>query len=319
MNRLCGLFGVTKQAYYKRDDEVPHRKAMAKELALQFIYDIRKKDPGIGCRKLYYMYRQEWGNAAHIGRDSFETIMSDYGLLLRRKRRKPKTTYTKEGDEHSINLIKSFIPTRPNELWVSDITYIPLEQKDGKHTFCYLSLVLDAYTEQIKGWSLGEDLSTEYPLQALTMALNSRSEETKELPLIHHSDRGTQYASRQYVDRLKQANIRISMTECGNPKDNAQAERINNTIKNELLKNLVFVEISLLRKTLEKAIAFYNNERPHMSLGMLTPAQVAAGDVVPNKMWRSYRDEAIKREQANQTKNENCSNELCTFARETCG
>ena len=158
--------------------------------------------------------------------------------------------------------------------------------------FCYLSLILDAYTEEIVGWSIGPTLDTTYPMEALRMAL--KRVEGKDATLIHHSDRGCQYASREYVNTLREHGIQISMTESGDPKDNAQAERINNTMKNELLKDKVFTNLSEVIAAVAVAVDFYNNRRPHMSIGMSVPADMI--DVIGDRdmKWTSYRLMAIK-------------------------
>ena len=288
---LCKLFGVSKQAYYKHDDESSHKYMAQEEFVLQYIHGIREKDPGIGGMKLWYMYQREFGSSHPVGRDRFEDIVDKYCLKVRRRVRKPKTTDSTHGLPVYPNLIKDFIPTSPNQLWVSDITYITIWRPDGSYYFCYLSLILDAYTEEIVGWSLGPTLETTYPLRALRMALNRL--DGSEV-LIHHSDRGCQYASSDYVSLLRRHNISISMTESGNPKDNAQAERINNTLKNELLKGKVFMSMGEARTAILKAIDFYNNERPHMSIDMMTPSEAAhcVGELV--KRWPSYRLIAIK-------------------------
>ena len=125
------------------------------------------------------------------------------------------------------------------------------------------------------------------------MALRHCSKD--QLPnLIHHSDRGVQYASYAYTDRLKQAGVSISMTECGNPKDNAVAERVNNTIKNELFKGLEFHSIKDVRQALKAAVEFYNNERPHWSLDGMTPVQARQMKGEIQKKWTSLREIAIK-------------------------
>ncbi len=154
---------------------------------------------------------------------------------------------------------------------------------------------MDAYTKEIAGWSVGDTLETAFPLEALRMVL--RRLEGIDHNAIHHSDRGVQYASRAYTNLLKENHISISMTESGDPKENSQAERINNTMKNELLKGLTFNNIEEVRSAVAKAVEFYNNLRPHMSLGMLTPAQAAGLSGEIKKNWRSYREEAIKEKQ----------------------
>ena len=227
------------------------RRAAQRAFALQFIRDIREKDPGIGGVKLWYMYQRDFQGNDLIGRDQFVDIINDYGLKVRLKVRKPRTTDSTHGLPTFPNIIKDFIPTSPNQLWVSDITYITIWLDEYTYIFCYLSLILDAYTEEIIGWSVGPTLETTYPVEALRMALK-RIEGKTNINLIHHSDRGCQYASSEYVRLLQEHGIRISMTETGDPKDNAQAERINNTMKNELLKGMRFTNIEEVEAAVDR-------------------------------------------------------------------
>ena len=191
--------------------------------------------------------------------------------------------------------MKELIPQRPNQLWVSDITYIVvyLNAQTGEYDFCYLSLVTDYYTKEIIGWCVGETLEAKFAIEALNMAL-TRLGDKSPADLIHHSDRGVQYASYDYTGILKKNGIKISMTERGDPKDNAVAERINGIIKNELLMGMSFFSVEDVRKSLEVAINFYNNERPHMSLDWKTPAEAALCTGELKKKWTSYRENAIK-------------------------
>lgn len=289
---LCGLFGVSKQAYYQYDEDVALAKAAREEFALQYIKEIRKLDPGMGGPKMWVMYQSEFGGDQPIGRDRFCRLMYENGLRVRLRVRKPRTTDSTHGLPTYPNLIKAFIPTAANQLWVSDITYITIVDDEYHYHFCYLSLILDAYTEEIIGWSVGPTLDTTYPMEALRMAL--RRIKGKDVNLIHHSDRGCQYASREYVNTLIDNGICISMTECGDPKDNAQAERINNTMKNELLKGKVFRSIQEVIAAVAVAVDFYNNRRPHMSIGMMTPTQAAESIGDRDMRWTSYRLMAIK-------------------------
>lgn len=290
---LCVLSGVSKQAYYQYDGEALHRKLAQAALALQYINDVRKKDPGIGGKKLWYMYKRDFEDDS-MGRDRFVDLVNEYGLKLRKRVRAPRTTDSSHGLPTYPNLITDFIPTAPNQLWVSDITYITLWPDNYTSKFCYLSVVLDAYSEEIVGLALGETLDTAYPVEALNMALK-RIEGVENVNLIHHSDRGCQYASKEYVALLKAHGIKISMTESGNPKDNPQAERINNTIKNEFLKGIILIDIIMAHKIIWEAMDFYNNKRPHMSIGMMTPAEAASCTGEQKKMWVSYRERAIKK------------------------
>jgi transposase InsO family protein len=243
------------------------------------------------------MYRRDFHGNDPIGRDWFTDIINKHNLKVRLKVRKPRTTDSSHGLPTYPNLVKDFIPTGPNQLWVSDITYITIWVDAWHYIFCYLSLILDAYSEEIIGWSVGPTLETAYPLTALKMALK-HIEGITDIKLIHHSDRGCQYACSDYIKLLNDNHIRISMTESGDPKDNAQAERINNTMKNELLKDMRFSCIEDVIAAVAHAVDFYNNERPHMSIDMMTPAMASFCEGELKKHWISYREKAIREKQA---------------------
>lgn len=266
------------------------RKMAQSELVVQYVKEVRKQDPGIGGVKLWHMHQKTSGQI--IGRDRFIEILDVQHLKLRRKMRAPRTTDSTHGLPTYPNLIKQVIPTRPNQVWVGDITYIPIWTSNYEYRFCHLSMILDSYTEEICGWSVGETLETRYTIAALKDALGRIDGKTP-IGLIHHTDRGCQYASREYVSLLRDNDIRISMTESGDPKDNAQAERINNTMKNELLNGKVFSSIDEVKAAISSAVDFYNNRRPHMSLNMLTPAEASHMTVQIPKRWISYREQVI--------------------------
>ena len=290
----CKLLGVSTQAYYKHGD-TDLRKLAEEAFCVEYIKRIRQKDRGIGGGKLWQMYRKEFGDVHGVGYNRFYDIIEKYGLKVRKRRRRAKTTDSGHDLPLYPNLVKELIPLRPNQLWVSDITYmvICLNAQTGEYDFCYLSLVTDYYTKEIIGWCVGETLEARFAVEALEMALDRLG--GKRAPdLIHHSDRGVQYASYAYTDILRKHNIRISMTECGDPKDNAVAERVNGIVKNELLQGMSFFSINEVRKALKVAIDFYNNERPHMSLDWRTPAEAALCTGELKKKWTSYRENAIK-------------------------
>lgn len=266
------------------------RRLAQAELVSQYVKEVRKQDPGIGGVKLWHMYQKAFGLV--IGRDRFLEILDAQHLKLRRKMRAPRTTDSSHGLPTYPNQIKQIIPTRPNQIWVGDITYIPIWTGEYEYRFCYLSMILDSYTEEICGWSVGGSLETRYPVEALREALG-RLGGKNSIDLIHHTDRGCQYASREYVSLLKENGIRISMTETGDPKDNAQAERVNNTMKNELLMGRTFGSIEEVRAAVASAVDFYNNRRPHMSIDMLTPAEASRRTGPISKRWTSYREQAI--------------------------
>ena len=290
----CKLLGVSPQAYYKHGNS-QLRKLAEEAFVVEFIKRVRRKDRGIGGGKLWQMYHREFGEEHSVGYNRFYDIIEKYNLKVRRRKRRAKTTDSNHDLPLYPNLVKELIPQRPNQLWVSDITYIVvyLNAQTGEYDFCYLSLVTDYYTKEIIGWCVGETLEAKFAIEALTMAL-TRLGDKSPADLIHHSDRGVQYASYDYTGILKKNGIKISMTERGDPKDNAVAERINGIIKNELLMGMSFFSVEDVRKSLEVAINFYNNERPHMSLDWKTPAEAALCTGELKKKWTSYRENAIK-------------------------
>ena len=290
----CELLGVSTQAYYKHGD-TDLRKLAEEAFCVEYVKRIRQKDRGIGGGKLWQMYRKEFGDVHSVGYNRFYDIIEKYNLKVRKRKRRAKTTDSDHDLPLYPNLVKELIPLRPNQLWVSDITYmvIYLNAQTGEYDFCYLSLVTDYYTKEIIGWCVGETLEAKFAIEALEMALG-RLGGRRDVDLIHHSDRGVQYASYAYTDILRKHNIKISMTECGDPKDNAVAERVNGIVKNELLQGMSFFSIQEVRKALKAAIDFYNNERPHMSLDWRTPAEAALCTGELKKKWTSYREKAIK-------------------------
>jgi transposase InsO family protein len=271
------------------------RKLAEEAFCVEFIKGVRQKNRGIGGGKLWQMYKREFGDEHSVGYNRFYDIIEKYGLKVRKKKRRAKTTDSDHDLPLYPNLVKELIPLRPNQLWVSDITYmvVYLNAETGEYDFCYLSLVTDYYTKEIIGLCVGDTLEAKFAIEALNMALSRLNGNPAE-GLIHHSDRGVQYASFAYTDILKKNNIKISMTECGDPKDNAVAERVNGIIKNELLMGMAFFSIEEVRKALKVVIDFYNNERPHMSLDWKTPAEAALCTGELQKKWKSYREEAIK-------------------------
>lgn len=290
---MCRLLGVSKQAYYKHVDKLMFKKAQ-EAFVVESVKNVRGKDRGIGGNKLWMMYHNRFGAEHSVGYNRFYDILERYGLKVRKRKRCVSTTDSKHDLPLYPNLVKELIPTRPCQLIVSDITYIPLTREGERQDFCFLSLVTDYYTKEIVGYSVGDTLETKYPLEALEMGL--KHYKGKELSgLIHHSDRGVQYASYAYTARLKDCKIGISMTESGNPKDNAVAERVNNTIKNEFLKGMEFHGISQVKEAVKAAVNFYNHERPHLSLEGMTPVQAAQCEGEMKKNWKSYREIAIKK------------------------
>ena len=199
-----------------------------------------------------------------------------------KRRKRYRTTDSNHNYRKYPNLVADIIPHCPNEIWVSDITYV--ETDEG---VCYLSLITNAYSHKIVGWLVGPTLETLYPLEALRMALFALSyEDTKYL--IHHSDRGCQYCSSTYVSELKKYGIRISMTQSGDPLENVIAERANGILKTEWLYKMKIATRKECYSVLERIINFYNTERPHMSIGMQTPEVAHAQMGEQQRCWKNY-------------------------------
>lgn len=283
--KLCGWFGVTRQAYYKNNWEGVTI-TLEEELIIQQVKAIRKNHRVMGGRKLYDLLRPFIAeHQIKLGRDALFKILSANGLLVRKRKSRVRTTNSYHWMRMYPNIIKGVVPTAPNQLWVSDITYWKI--RNNQHL--YISFITDAYSHQIVGYHVAETLATIETIKALNMAL-STLKNTTELNLIHHSDRGLQYCSNTYVSLLKKRNIQISMTESGDPLDNAIAERINGIIKEEYLLNHVVKNLKQAKQLLKSVINLYNNERPHMSIGNLTPNTIhySQNPIETKKLWKNY-------------------------------
>jgi len=284
LGKFCQLLGVTRQAYYQH---FWHQQQLAfeDELIVFEVLKIRKNHRHMGGRKLYELLQPFLlEHQIKMGRDRLFDILSANFLLVRRKKKPNITTDSLHRFKKYPNLIKEFVPICPNQLWVSDITYWRI-----KDSFMYISFVTDAYSRKIIGYHLANNLQTSETIQALQMAISNLSEESKdELQLIHHSDRGTQYCSNEYVRLLEANNIGISMTENGDPLENAIAERVNGIIKEEYLDDYQVDNAQEAKELLDAVIKLYNNERPHMSIGNLTPNYVYQNNIKTEKLWKNY-------------------------------
>jgi putative transposase len=289
LGTLCRLLGVTRQAYYQQKRRI-ERDACQKYLLLEEVVKIREKQKNLGVRKLYFMTSEKrLEHGITMGRDGFFSLMREEGMLVRKRRsRKPRTTFSAFWMRRYPNLAKDFIPSAPNQLWVSDITYVRLRK-----AFAYLSLVTDAYSRKIVGYHLCRDLSAKGCVKALGMALANNPNRTG---LIHHSDRGLQYYSQAYMKMLG-PDIRISMTEKSDPLENAIAERVNGILKGELLARR-FENLTEARSEVARAISTYNHLRPHLSIDMLTPAIAHQQQGTLKRHWKNYytsiRAEAVQ-------------------------
>ena len=228
----------------------------------------RKRMPRLGTRKIYHRIKPQLESAGlKVGRDKLFSWMEEYGLLIRPRKRYVQTTMSKHWMKKYPNLIKDTIVTKPEQVWVSDITYIKTEEGN-----CYLNMITDAYSRMIVGYALDDNMEASNMVKALQMALKSRQD--KQSNIIHHSDRGSQYCSQDYVSVANYNQIKMSMTENGDPYENALAERMNRTIKEEFgLDNIVKTKAQVLQ-VVEESVELYNHCRPHLALGMKTPSEV---------------------------------------------
>lgn len=246
----------------------------------RMITSIRKDLPKIGTRKLYYMLKEPLKDQGiSIGRDKLFDFMKEWDLQIKKRKRFAITTYSNHWLRKYPNLIHNKHIYRSNQVWVSDITYIRM-----KSGFAYLSLITDAYSRKIIGYHLCADLSKTGPLKALSQAINQKGR----LGVIHHSDRGIQYCSKKYIDKLNESLIKISMSEKGSPYQNAIAERINGILKHELGCNMVFESRNRAAEHIDTAINKYNGIRPHMSCAYLTPNQSHITERKLTRKWKTY-------------------------------
>jgi putative transposase len=290
------LFGKTRQAYHAqrkhREQSKIQREAIA-EAVLTMVRDIRKKLPSLGTRKLFVVIKHQLEAAGiRIGRDRFFALLRQHNLLIRPDHRhRVTTTNSKHWMKKYPNLIRDMTVTRPNELWVADITYVRLEPE-----FRYLSLLTDAYSHKIVGYALSKGLDTAGPLDALRQALRQRKSEADGtfLPMIHHSDRGVQYCSKAYTELLQSHQVQISMTENGDPYENAIAERLNGILKYEFDLISGFENHGQMVKQLKQAVRLYNDERPHASCDYLTPSIAHKTNGPLRKHWSQKNYNHVK-------------------------
>ena len=283
---MCGVFGRSKQAYYKQ----LHHKADTTVKEETIVGLIKKKREiwkrGSGRNLHQCLLPELKQHNIKIGRDKFFDVLRNNQLLIKSKRCRTKTTCSYHHFNRYKNLIETAIPQRSNEIWVADITYLWLKPQDK---FCYLSVITDLYSRKIVGHCVHETLSVKGCIEALKMALKNRK--NKALPLIHHSDRGVQYCCHAYVKLLQKQNIQISMTQTGDPLENAVAERIHRTIKEEFTtdRQINFCNIDEAKKEIKKFIEFYNKQRPHRSVAWLTPHQAHQCTGALTRVWKTYR------------------------------
>ncbi len=271
--------GYTPQAYHK---QTKHHliKQVKEDLIIQQVHTLRKEQPRCGTRKLLIMLQPFFDqHNISMGRDNFFDLLSKNKLLVRKTKRSIHTTNSKHHFRRYPNLVKDFTPLKAHELWVSDITYIPL-----KNRFAYLFLITDAYSRKIVGFHVSDDMKVNSAVVALKKALAQKPVETI---VIHHSDRGIQYCSNEYVNLLQQHHAMISMTQNGDPYENAIAERVNGILKTELISS-TYDDIDKAALSIARAVIIYNYKRRHSSLNWQVPAEVHTQKGPQIKRWKNY-------------------------------
>jgi len=275
---FCGLFGKSRQAWYDKTNAIEAQQ-LTNAIILKLVEQVRLELPRAGVPQLYQKLQEPMAeHGIKMGRDGLYQLLGTHGYLLRYRRRKPYTTDSNHPYKKYPNLIKDMLLTHPGQLWVSDITYLRLSKG-----FCYLSIITDAYSRKIIGYKLHPTLHSEGAIDALIMAA---TQSKRQLSLIHHSDRGVQYCCSDYVKMLERYGINISMTENGDPYENAIAERINGILKGEFLLNQTFSSYTEASQATQIAVEKYNQVRPHASCDYMTPAMAHEQSGVLKKRWK---------------------------------
>ena len=258
--------GYSRQYVYKQPKDAA-RQLQKQQVVKQLVDKQRKVLPRIGTRKVYYLIKDQLLlSGLKFGRDKLFALMRYYDLQIKPRRRYVQTTMSKHWLRKWPNIIKDKTVSVPDEVWVSDITYIKTEEGN-----CYLNLVTDKYSRKIMGYAVADDMGTESMIGALKMAISNKKSTAQ---TIHHSDRGLQYCSKEYYHLTQKNNIQLSMTENGDPYENALAERMNRTIKEEFGIDKIIKNKESVKQLVQESIFLYNHKRPHIALNMKTPEQV---------------------------------------------
>lgn len=266
VEQICSCFDMHRDAYYKYKKRYKQRISEESQV-IELVKSERRIQSRIGTIKLHKELSGSFeGLGLKVGRDRLFDVLRAHDMLVKRKRSSCKTTDSYHRFHKYNNLVKDMEVTAPNQVWVSDITYI--RTVNG---FCYLALITDMYSRKIVGYDISDSLELIGCLRALKKALWHAK---PAVGLVHHSDRGIQYCSNQYVAALKNRGIRISMTEENHCYENAIAERVNGILKDEFYLDQCFFSTKNASTATKNAIKIYNNKRLHISLGYKTPNMV---------------------------------------------
>ena len=276
----CRLFGASRQVYYRAVRSVKKRKQIAQQV-VQIVEQVRMELPRLGGRKLYYLLQPKLSGLS-VGRDKLFSILKANHMLIEPKRRYHITTDSHHRFRKHKNLIDDIKLTRPEQVWVADITYV-----GNRENPMYLAMITDAYSKKIVGHNVSDSLETKGAAKALRIAIGNKQHNTQQL--VHHSDRGFQYCSDQYQKILKNCHLKCSMTETYDPYANAIAERVNGIIKHEFLLNDYNLDLNTMRQLIAESINIYNEKRPHLSCQMLTPNQMHKQNEIKIKTYKKKR------------------------------
>jgi len=278
---LCQLVGKSRQAFYnKRKQEEQHQFDVSIIIAL--VNRERLIAKRVGSKKLHLILKAELEkHGIRMGKDKFHEILKANDLIVKRRKRGPKTTNSRLKMPIYPNIAKNLYIDRSEIMWVSDITYIRIGLDFG-----YLMLITDSYSRKVVGYNFGERMDVKFCMVALEKALAERC--YPERKLMHHSDRGTQYCAFDYTRILKDMDIPISMTESGDPLDNPLAERMNRIFKDTFGLDERFADYETARTVVDKAVKYYNNRLPHTSIDLLTPAHAHHRIGKLKKHWKWY-------------------------------
>jgi len=284
LQRLCGLFGKTRQGFYDHGWRAVDEQ-FNEAVIIDKVKSIRNSIPGIGGLQLHNMLRQEMQlHNIFIGRDRFYQLLQKHNLLIKRRKRHVITTDSNHPYYKWSDLTGDLELTGIEQLWVSDITYLRTENR-----FVYLSVITDAWSRKITGYHLSQQLKAQGCMIALNKAIDSLTTGPGQRNLIHHSDRGIQYCCQSYVEILQKNSIRISMTQSGSPYDNAIAERVNGILKHHMGLDKIFKSYPTAVDAVCKAVDAYNRLRPHMSLNNLTPQKAHQTKQLTIKKWKKKK------------------------------
>lgn len=282
------MFSISRQGYYKQQQRTLEE-AKEKEVIVEIVKKERKLQPRSGVKKVYKAIEKDICKAGiQCGRDKLFDILRAENMLVKKKRNYARTTNSYHKFRKHKNLIKGKEISAPEQVVVSDITYIKTN-----FGFLYLYLITDYYSKKIMGWNLSDNLKTVSAVRALNMLLKNRKYPNRSL--IHHSDRGIQYCDPTYTEILEKMGILISMTQNSDPYENAVAERVNGILKDEFDIGYIKGDEKLVRREIKRVIQIYNTKRMHLSCNYMTPEQAHKKGKYEMKKWpKKYKVKNIE-------------------------